>query len=129
MVDHSPVAADQVDAQLDAEVADRLRTPFDAVLSDPSRLRIQAALHGLNHGGSMRFTALAKALGLSDGNLSAHLAVLTEVGYVEVQETFKGKRRTRWFSATDLGRSAFDAHVAALKLIVDTARLGESGGR
>ncbi len=108
--------------ELSETIGERLRTPFDATLSDPNRLRIQAALHGLEAGGSIRFTALAKALGLSDGNLSAHLAVLTEVGYVTTHESYTGKRRTRWYSATAVGREAFEAHVRALQLIVDSAR-------
>lgn len=110
---------------LSDDLGRQLRTPFDQVLSDPTRLRIQAALHGLPHEGTIRFTALAKALGLSDGNLAAHLTVLTEVGYVEASETYTGKRRTRWYSASTRGRTAFDEHVQALKIIVDTARLGE----
>lgn len=110
--------------ELSDDLGRQLRTPFDQVLSDPTRLRIQAALHGLPHEGTIRFTALAKALGLSDGNLAAHLTVLTEVGYVEASETYTGKRRTRWYSASSRGRTAFDEHVQALKIIVDTARLG-----
>lgn len=113
-------------APVDVEnvISERLRTPFDAALSDASRLRIQAALHGLTADGSMRFTALAKALNLSDGNLATHLAVLSEVGYVSARETFTGKRRTRWYSATPFGREAFEAHVRALQLIVDSAAVG-----
>jgi DNA-binding MarR family transcriptional regulator len=105
---------------------ERLRTPLDAALSDPSRLRIQAALHGLTPDGSIRFTALAKVLNLSDGNLAAHLAVLSEVGYVAARSTYAGKRRTRWYSASPAGREAFEAHVRALQSIVDWARLEES---
>ena len=111
-------------ADLSAELLEQLRTPFDATLSDPNRLRIQATLHGLPPDGAIRFTALAKALGLSDGNLSAHLAALSEVGYVTSEATYTGKRRTRWYSATALGREAFDEHVRALRLIVDASRLG-----
>lgn len=108
--------------ELTEEISAQLRTPFDSVLSDPNRLRIQAALHGLPASGSIKFTALAKALQLSDGNLSAHLAVLGEVGYVSSTSTYTGKRRTRWYSATALGREAFDEHVRALELIVDSSR-------
>lgn len=103
-------------------IDEHLRTPFDAALSDANRLRIQAALHGLAADGSIRFTALAKALNLSDGNLATHLAVLTEVGYVTVRSTYTGKRRTRWYSASATGREAFEAHVRALQLIVDLAQ-------
>jgi DNA-binding transcriptional ArsR family regulator len=110
----------------DDGIGERLRTPLDAALSDANRLRIQAALHGLTAGGSIRFTALARLLNLTDGNLAAHLSVLSEVGYVTVHSTFTGKRRTRWYSASAVGRDAFDAHVRALQLVVDSARLGES---
>ncbi|MGO1392380.1 transcriptional regulator [Agrococcus casei] len=118
--------ADQMSrSELSDELGRQLRTPFDQVLTDSNRLRIQAALHGLPQSGSIRFTALAKALGLSDGNLSAHLAVLAEVGYVSAEETYTGKRRTRWFSATAMGREAFEGHVQALRIIVDSAKLAE----
>jgi DNA-binding PadR family transcriptional regulator len=36
--------------------------------------------------------------------------------------TYTGKRRTRWYSATPLGRQAFGEHVRALELIVETSR-------
>lgn len=109
------------------ELAELLRTPFDGVLADPNRLRIQASLHGLPATGSMRFTALSKTLRLSDGNLSAHLSVLAEVGYVTTSVTFTGKRRTTWYAASATGREAFDAHVRALTSIVSAAT-GNAGG-
>lgn len=105
------------------------RTPFDATLSDANRLRIQAALHGLPADGSIRFTALAKLLTLSDGNLAAHLAVLSEVGYVAAEETFAGKRRTRWYSATNAGRDAFTEHVRALRAVIDVADADANSSR
>lgn len=109
-------------------IGEHLRIPFDTALSDANRLRIQAALHGLTADGSIRFTALAKALNLSDGNLSTHLAVLSEVGYVTATSTYTGRRRTRWYSATAAGRDAFEAHVRALQLIVDSARQEGAAG-
>ncbi|MGO1974488.1 MAG: transcriptional regulator [Propionibacteriaceae bacterium] len=121
MSEQSPTRSDLGD-----DIAERLRTPLDAALSDANRLRIQAALHGLATDGSIRFTALAKVLNLTDGNLAAHLSVLSEVGYVSVRSTYTGKRRTRWYSASAAGRDAFEAHVRALQLVVDSARLGDS---
>lgn len=99
-----------------------LRSPFDAVLSDPARLRLQAALHGLPAGASMGFTALRKTLGLSDGNLGAHLAILVDTGYAGATATWRGKRRTTRYAATAAGRAAFDAHVLALQSVIDAAR-------
>lgn len=109
----------------ESALGEHLLAPFDEVLSDANRLRIQAALHGLTPGGSIRFTALAKALHLSDGNLASHLAVLSEVGYVTIESTYTGKRRTRWFSASAAGREAFETHVRTLQAIVDAARAAE----
>lgn len=124
-IERQPVDTVDRAAEVAEQIARQLRTPFDTALSDPNRLRIQAALHGLPAEGSIRFTALGKALGLSDGNLAAHLATLAEVGYVDVRETYTGKRRTRWFSASSSGREAFAAHGRALRLIVDAAQLDE----
>jgi DNA-binding MarR family transcriptional regulator len=103
-------------------LAEVLRTPFDAVLSDPARLRLQAALHGLPPEGSMTFTALHKALQLSDGNLAAHLAILVDAGYAETTATWRGKRRTTRYTATSAGRAAFDAHVQALEAVIKASR-------
>ena len=102
-------------------VAAILRTPFDAVLSDPIRLRLQAALHGLPPDGSMTFTALRKTLQLSDGNLAAHLAILVDAGYAAATATWRGKRRTTRYAASPAGRAAFDAHVQALEAVIGAA--------
>jgi len=103
-------------------VAETLRTPFDTVLSDPIRLRLQAALHGLPAGGSVTFTALRKTLRLSDGNLAAHLAVLVDAGYAASTATWHGKRRTTRYAATLAGRAAFETHVQALEAVIAVAR-------
>lgn len=107
--------------QLDGLVGERLRAPFDPVLADATRLRIQAALHGLPNDGSIRFTALARTLGLSDGNLGAHLSVLIEVGYVRTEVTTRGKRQTKWYAASGAGHDAFEAHVASLRAVITAA--------
>lgn len=103
------------------EVAALLRTPFDPVLSDPARLRLQAALHGLPVGGSITFTVLRRTLDLSDGNLGAHLAVLVDAGYAATDVTWTGKRRTTRYAATEAGRAAFAAHVTALRAVIGAA--------
>lgn len=111
----------RTDRELDADLAALLRTPLDPVLADPNRLRIMAALVGLPADGAMRFTHLRHALGLTDGNLGTHLAVLEDAGFVSVDETWSGKRRTRWFAPTGSGREAFAAHVRNLRAVVAAA--------
>ena len=105
-------------------VAELLRTPFDTVLVDPARLRLQAALHGLPAGASATFTVLRRTLGFSDGNLGAHLAVLVDAGYVTTEETWRGKRRTSRYRATDSGRAGFAAHVEALRSVIGAGGWG-----
>lgn len=110
-------------------VAELLRSPFDAVLVDPARLRLQAALHGLPPGASMSFTVLRSTLGLSDGNLGAHLAVLVEAGYAEATVSWRGKRRTTRYASTANGREVFDAHIRGLTSVIEASRPPGDQGR
>jgi len=103
------------------ELAELLASPLDPVLTDPTRLRIQAALHAMPPSAAMSFTILRKALALTDGNLGMHLHVLTDAGFVATEERWRGKRRTTLYLATSAGRAAFEAHVRALNAIIRAA--------
>ncbi|RNI20654.1 transcriptional regulator [Flexivirga caeni] len=116
--DHTgPQDAEQVLARL----AEDLRRPFDPVLTDPTRLRLQAALQAVPDGGAMSFTALRKVLHLTDGNLNVHLKTLVAAGFVDTEETWTGRRRTTYYHATPAGRAAFDGHVRALRAVIAAA--------
>lgn len=104
-----------------AELADLLASPLDPVLSDPTRLRIQVALHALPAGAAMSFTILRKTLMLTDGNLGTHVHVLIDAGFLSTQEHWRGKRRTTLYQATSAGRAALDAHVRALNAIIQAS--------
>lgn len=71
------------------------------------------------------FNHLRDTLGVTDGNLSRHLSVLVEAGYVEINRTFEGKRPRSWVVATREGRKALGEHLSALREIID--KVGESG--
>jgi DNA-binding MarR family transcriptional regulator len=101
-----------------AELTALLTSPLDPVLTDPTRLRIQAALHALPADGAMSFTILRKALSLTDGNLGKHVRVLIDAGFVTTEENWRGKRRTTLYRSTSAGRAAFDEHVQALNAII-----------
>ncbi len=64
------------------------------------------------------FGYIRRALDVTDGNLSGHLQVLEEAGYVEVSKTFEGKKPRTWVSATSQGRAALGAEVAILRELV-----------
>ena len=76
------------------------------------------------------FGFLKDSLSLTDGNLSRHLRVLEEAGFVRVDKTFVRRRPRTWISATKAGRAAFASEVAALReLIAGVDRFGTGGPR
>lgn len=93
-------------------------TRLDEIIHQPVRLRIMAALTALDQGDQVEFTYLRDLLGLTDGNIGAHLRRLEEAGYVRLQKTFVARKPRTFISATKHGRLAFQAHVAALEVIL-----------
>lgn len=73
------------------------------------------------------FIYLRGALGVTDGNLSRHLAVLEEAGHVAIDKTFEGKRPRTWIRITPQGRKALSREVSALRDLL--ARLGTDEAR
>jgi DNA-binding MarR family transcriptional regulator len=64
------------------------------------------------------FTFLRTKLGLTDGNLGAHLITLEGAGYLTIKKTFLGRRPKTFLAITAQGTQAFAAHVAALEAII-----------
>jgi DNA-binding MarR family transcriptional regulator len=77
---------------------------LDRLIHEPARLMIVMTLEGA---GEADFLYLQRECGLTQGNLSSHLAKLEEAGYVEIQKTFKGKLPLTLCRLTEKGRSAF----------------------
>ncbi len=91
---------------------------LDDIVHQRVRLGLLALLRPV---AAMEFTLLRDTLHLTDGNLNRHLAVLRNAGLVEVEKrSGVGSRRT-WLAMSDAGRTAFDAEVAVLRRLVDTA--------
>lgn len=67
------------------------------------------------------FVYLRESLDLTDGNLSRHLQVLEEAGYVLIEKTFEGKRPRTWVTATSAGEAALASELEALRAIIDRA--------
>ena len=88
--------------------------PFDALLLSQARLGIVTVL--LERPAST-FPDLKAVLGLTQGNLGAHLGKLEDAGYVAVTKEFVGKKPRTTVSLTDAGRAAFLAHVARLEAL------------
>jgi DNA-binding MarR family transcriptional regulator len=87
-------------------------TELDDVVHQRTRLGILAVLRESQRAD---FAGLKDLLKLTDGNLSRHLAVLSDAGYVQIDKHFEGKRPRTIVTLTKEGRVAFDAEVAALR--------------
>src|ERR1035438_316070 len=91
---------------------------LDAIIHQPARLQIMAALCQLRATDKVDFAFLKKKLGLKKGNIGDHLATLEEKGFIALDTTVVSRRPKPFVWATALGRRAFAAHVAALQAII-----------
>lgn len=91
---------------------------LDDVIHQPVRLRIMSALCSLESREQVDFSYLKDRLGLTDGNLGAHLRTLEDSGYILVEKTFVERRPKTFVAASASGRRAFAAHVTALQQIL-----------
>lgn len=94
---------------------DELLKDLDDVFSAKVRLGIMTLL--LAHG-EQDFPSLKGQLGLTDGNLGAHIRVLEDARYIDVEKGFVGRRPRTLCRITDLGREAFAQHLRRLETII-----------
>ena len=90
----------------------------NAIIHQPVRLKIMAALKPLPEGEPLEFVRLKAIVGATEGNLGAHIATLEEAGYVAVQKDFHANRPRTRVSLTKDGRRAFEDYIADLKSII-----------
>ena len=91
---------------------------FDPIIHQAVRLKIMSALAVLKSGDSIDFTYLKNLLGLTDGNLGAHLDKLTSAGYLKADRTNAGRNAKMFIELTAKGRGAFEGHRKALEEIL-----------
>lgn len=70
----------------------------------------------------LTFGELKELTGATEGNLSVHLRVLEEAGYVKMRKRFVGRRPRTSFRLTEAGRSAFKTYLAKLAKLVEGGR-------
>jgi DNA-binding MarR family transcriptional regulator len=85
---------------------------IDRLIHEPARYHIMAILYVIE---SADFLFLRNQTGMTDGNLSSHLARLEKAGYLQVQKEFVGKKPRTMLELTITGRQAFDAYRAAMR--------------
>jgi DNA-binding transcriptional ArsR family regulator len=95
---------------------------LDRVIHEPARLMIMATLFALDEAD---FLYLQRECGLTQGNLSSHLAKLEETKYVLIEKTFKGKYPLTICSLTIKGRKAFEEYVGKIRFVANAAPNGK----
>jgi DNA-binding MarR family transcriptional regulator len=91
----------------------------DAIIHQPMRLKIMAALKPLPPGDQVEFVRLRKLVDATEGNLGAHIQTLEQAGYVAVEKDFADKRPRTRVKLTKQGRRAFEDYVGYLRTILE----------
>ena len=95
------------------------------MLHQPARLKIMLHLYLRRVG---EFTAMQRDLGLTPGNLQAHLAALEKAGYLEAKRGLIELRPRVRYVITPAGSAAVQGYAAYLEgVLADVARVVGQG--
>ena len=92
---------------------------LDRVIHEKARLSVLTSL--VAHPKGLAFGDLKQLCGLTDGNLSRHLQVLHEAGFVEIWKGFHKNRPQTLCRITDEGRRRFLEYINVLETVVQDA--------
>ena len=92
---------------------------LDRLVHEPARLVILTALASC---ASADFTFLQRIAGLTNGNLSAHLAKLEAGGLVSIEKRFVDRKPNTTVALTTKGRRSVERHWKLLEQIREGAR-------
>ena len=92
---------------------------LDRVFHEKARLGIVSSLIG--HADGLAFSDLKSLCDLTDGNLSRHLQVLQEAGYIEIEKGFDGKRPCTRCRLSRKGRVRFSDYLCVLEQVLRKA--------
>ena len=92
---------------------------LDRVFHEKARLGIVTSLAGQADG--LAFSELKSLCGLTDGNLSRHLQVLEEAGYITVEKGHNGRRPRTHCRLSGDGRLRFAEYLEVLEQVLRTA--------
>ncbi len=86
----------------------------DRVIHEPARLKIMMVLFGVEW---VDFPSLCRMLGLTRGNLSAHISCLERSRYVQVKKSIVGRVPHTQYCLTKKGARALTQYWAAMDQI------------
>jgi len=92
---------------------------LERVIHEKARLGIVTSL--VTYPAGLLFNDLKEMCSLTDGNLSRHLQILHEAGFVEVWKGYQGNRPQTLVRLTTDGRKRFLDYIAVLENVVTDA--------
>ena len=92
---------------------------LDRVFHEKARLGIMTSL--VTNPKGLLFSDLKEMCALTDGNLSRHIQVLHEAGFVEVCKGFERNRPQTTCRLTEVGRGRFLEYITVLENVVADA--------
>jgi DNA-binding transcriptional ArsR family regulator len=92
---------------------------LDRVIHERARLGVLTSL--VAHPKGLAFGELRRLCQLTDGNLSRHLLVLQEAGFVDVSKSFERNRPHTFCTITAQGRARYLDYLAVLEQVVRDA--------
>jgi DNA-binding MarR family transcriptional regulator len=87
------------------------------LVHEPTRYNIMALLYVVK---KAEFLFVQNQIGLTPGNLSAHVSKLEAAGYMVVDKKFVGKMPRTMLSLTKAGRKAFEDYRRTMKDLFTT---------
>jgi len=93
---------------------------LDRVIHEKGRLAIMSALAATPE---LAFTELRDTLDMTDGNLTTHIRILQEEGFISVAKSYQNNRSLTTCSLTKAGRKAFASYIDLLEQIVRQNKL------
>ena len=103
---------------------DELLRKLDPVLMNPNRLLIVALLYLL---GPKKESEIVKALGMSWGKFSTHIAMLEREGYVVRKQVFTRRGYRTFVKLTPEGRERYRRLIRALREFLSRVEAGSKG--
>ena len=88
---------------------------LDETIHQPTRLRIMTLLAAQGADDRVAYGFVQKELGLTGGNLTAHLRKLEDADYIAISKEFIDAKPRTWIEATDTGRQAYAHYLANLR--------------
>ena len=89
---------------------------IDKIIHEPARLKIMAQLYVVE---KADFLFIMRQTGMTQGNVSGHLAKLESAKYVNIRKGYAGKRPQTMISLTELGRKAFKDYIESMQQMLN----------